>query len=125
MTQHYACKKIVMAWQQEKDGQPGYTVKYEDGYTSWSPAGAFESGYTAIGHVGHLPPFHQRLWAEKELLDEKYSALHDFTFTEKFAALGSVAQLLLLNQMEAMCSYSRILGLRLARLSPPNQNLSQ
>lgn len=26
----------------------GYFVEYEDGYTSYSPAGAFESGYTLI-----------------------------------------------------------------------------
>lgn len=26
----------------------GYYVVYEDGYTSWSPAEAFESGYTRI-----------------------------------------------------------------------------
>lgn len=26
----------------------GYYVKYEDGYTSYSPADAFESGYTLI-----------------------------------------------------------------------------
>ena len=26
----------------------GYYVRYDDGYESWSPAGAFESGYTRI-----------------------------------------------------------------------------
>lgn len=26
----------------------GYYVKYEDGYTSWSPAKAFEDGYTKV-----------------------------------------------------------------------------
>lgn len=32
----------------------GYLVQYEDGYLSWSPAEAFEKGYTPIGdgHVG-------------------------------------------------------------------------
>lgn len=29
----------------------GYVVWYEDGYTSWSPAEAFESGYTMLGNV--------------------------------------------------------------------------
>ncbi|QCW21946.1 hypothetical protein JessAGP_016 [Caulobacter phage Jess A] len=28
----------------------GYFVRYADGYTSWSPAEAFESGYTALTH---------------------------------------------------------------------------
>ena len=27
----------------------GYLVQYEDGYLSWSPAKAFEEGYTRIG----------------------------------------------------------------------------
>lgn len=27
----------------------GYYVVYDDGYTSWSPAEAFEQGYTRIG----------------------------------------------------------------------------
>ncbi|MCP4899882.1 MAG: hypothetical protein GY906_23180 [bacterium] len=26
----------------------GYLVRYNDGYTSWSPSAAFEAGYTAI-----------------------------------------------------------------------------
>ena len=26
----------------------GYYVRYEDGYESWSPAAAFEFGYTAV-----------------------------------------------------------------------------
>lgn len=29
-----------------EDGTGGYYVRYEDGYESFSPAGAFESGYT-------------------------------------------------------------------------------
>lgn len=28
--------------------EDGYIVKYEDGYTSWSPREAFEDGYAAI-----------------------------------------------------------------------------
>lgn len=27
---------------------PGYLVRYEDGYLSWSPVKAFEEGYTRI-----------------------------------------------------------------------------
>lgn len=32
------------------DLRGGYFVKYADGYTSWSPAAAFEEGYTAVVH---------------------------------------------------------------------------
>jgi hypothetical protein len=29
-----------------------YLVRYEDGYVSWSPAAAFESGYTLVEELG-------------------------------------------------------------------------
>jgi hypothetical protein len=35
--------------QRHKPEAGGYYVVYEDGYKSYSPAGAFESGYTLIG----------------------------------------------------------------------------
>lgn len=45
MTHRYIGTKEVTAWPAEKDGKPGYGVKYADGYTSWSPADAFEAAY--------------------------------------------------------------------------------
>jgi Protein of unknown function (DUF2829) len=45
MTHRYIGTKEVTAWKSEKDGMPGYGVKYEDGYTSWSPKDAFEAAY--------------------------------------------------------------------------------
>ena len=45
MTHRYIGTKEITAWQAEKDGAPGYGVKYADGYTSWSPKGAFEEAY--------------------------------------------------------------------------------
>lgn len=45
MTHEYIGTKIITAWPAEKDGQPGYGVKYEDGYISWSPKETFESAY--------------------------------------------------------------------------------
>lgn len=48
MTHHYIGTKIVLAWAAEKDGQAGYGVKYEDGYTSWSPKDVFEAAYRDI-----------------------------------------------------------------------------
>lgn len=49
MTQHYIGVKQVQAWPQEKDGQPGYAVKYPDGYISWSPKATFEAAYLPMG----------------------------------------------------------------------------
>lgn len=45
MTHRYIGTKEVTAWAADKDGKPGYGVKYADGYTSWSPKDAFEESY--------------------------------------------------------------------------------
>jgi len=52
MTQNYIGSKQIVAWEQEKDGQPGYAVKYTDGYTSWSPKDVFEAAYLPQGPDG-------------------------------------------------------------------------
>lgn len=49
MTQTYIGSKQITAWNETKDGQPGYAVKYPDGYMSWSPADAFEKAYFGMG----------------------------------------------------------------------------
>lgn len=49
MTHKYIGTKIITAWSAlGKDGIPGYGVKYEDGYTSWSPKDVFEAAYRDI-----------------------------------------------------------------------------
>ena len=49
MTHKYIGTKIITAWAAAgKDGAPGYGVKYEDGYTSWSPKAQFEAAYRDI-----------------------------------------------------------------------------
>lgn len=49
MTHKYIGTKIITAWVAPgKDGAPGYGVKYEDGYTSWSPKETFEAAYRDI-----------------------------------------------------------------------------
>lgn len=49
MTQPYIGVKQVTAWPAEKEGRPGYTVKYPDGYQSWSPKEIFEAAYLPMG----------------------------------------------------------------------------
>lgn len=46
--QNYIGVKIVKAEPQEKEGQPGYKVKYSDGYVSWSPKETFEKSYRKL-----------------------------------------------------------------------------
>lgn len=43
-TPYYGTKHI-WAYPQTKDDQEGYNVRYEDGYTSWSPKVVFEAAY--------------------------------------------------------------------------------
>jgi hypothetical protein len=45
----YAPMRVAHAYVRKHDPKAGgYYVVYEDGYASWSPAEAFESGYTRI-----------------------------------------------------------------------------
>ena len=56
MTQDYYGTKRVTAWPSERpDGAAGYAVKYEDGYTSWSPKETFEAAYQPLNALsfGH------------------------------------------------------------------------
>jgi hypothetical protein len=48
MTMQYIGTKMVVAWPQEKDGEDGYAVKYDNGYISWSPVNVFESAYLPL-----------------------------------------------------------------------------
>lgn len=71
MTQYYIGVKQVLAWRQDKDGQEGYAVKYEDGYVSWSPKAAFEKAYLLQGNDPTLVPesMLRSLIAEHEVSD--------------------------------------------------------
>lgn len=55
MTKEYYGTKLITAWPQEKDGAPGYAVKYADGYISWSPKETFEAAYQPMDQLsfGH------------------------------------------------------------------------
>jgi hypothetical protein len=53
---YYGTKKVT-AWSQRRANseEPGYAVRYEDGYTSWSPKATFEAAYqpTTALSFGH------------------------------------------------------------------------
>jgi hypothetical protein len=44
----YIGTKIINARPLEKDGKPGYKVRYPDGYESWSPKESFEIAYREV-----------------------------------------------------------------------------
>lgn len=111
MTEQYVGTKIITAWPQEKDGQPGYGVKYSDGYISWSPKEIFDSSYLPMGNQEHLPAFRQRLVGEFVTLCHRTEKLGSF--------LGSVPQLtdteqeMLNAQYIAMQAYADALSRRI------------
>ena len=45
---NYIGVKIEKAEPKEKNGVPGYAVKYPDGYVSWSPKETFEKAYREL-----------------------------------------------------------------------------
>ncbi|WP_373078697.1 Gp49 family protein [Zhongshania sp.] len=49
MEQHYIGCKQISARPEDKDGKPGYAVRYPDGYESWSPKATFEAAYLPMG----------------------------------------------------------------------------
>ena len=45
----YVGSKLIKAYPDAKDGVPGYSVTYPDGYSvSWSPKEAFELAYREV-----------------------------------------------------------------------------
>lgn len=117
MTQHYVTSKIVTAWSEDRQGVKGYAVKYEDGYTSWSPAPQFEAASVALGHIGHLPLHQQRVVAELEQLADRVTKLEAFLHTPLYAGLPDVERTLLKLQADTMVVYMGILNDRVSRFT--------
>lgn len=114
MTQQYIGTKIVTAWPQERDGEAGFAVKYADGYTSWSPAGVFNSAYLPLGHIDNLAPHQKRVRGEHAELAAKLSKLSAFLASPAFWGLEGAERLRLIRQNMAMAGYLEVLGERIA-----------
>ena len=113
MTHEYVGTKIITAWEQDKDDQPGYGVKYEDGYQSWSPKATFEAAYVSCGHIAHLPAHQQRVVAELVALDDRLDKLQRFFSTDMFNGLDASEQTRMRMQANAMAQYSQCLADRI------------
>lgn len=114
MTQEYIGTKQITGWPAMKDGIEGYGVKYEDGYTSWSPKDVFEKAYIGIGQVKELPPHVQRMIGEKAQNDDRLAKLSAFIKTQGFLGLSAKSQELLTTQAGAMGELSAILAERIS-----------
>lgn len=67
---HFAPIPVGQSWIDKHNPEPGgYYVVYQDGYASYSPAGAFESGYTSMDGI---PESEQEI--EKEIQDKNLNA---------------------------------------------------
>ncbi len=72
--QGYAPHSVERSWVKKHDPRPGgYLVIYNDGYQSYSPAKAFEEGYTRINrHSFRIPKLRWiELYGGEELLDQE------------------------------------------------------
>lgn len=117
MTQHYVGTKIIEAWSAQKDGADGYSVKYADGYISWSPKDAFEAAYLPLGRIGELPAHVQRMVGEWVELDSKVSKLGAFIGGAAFEALPEIERHDLAEQLQHMCEYALCLRKRIDRVT--------
>lgn len=119
MTQHYVGTKIVEAWSSEKDGADGYAVKYADGYTSWSPAAAFNEAYLPLGHIGNLPAHAQRIAAEHAQLNDRINKLEAFLLSDRFLSIPVIERADLEEQAKHMNAYFDVLKRRYERAVLP------
>lgn len=115
MTQRYVGSKIIEAWPAQKDSVEGYSVKYADGYISWSPKEVFEAAYIPLGHIGHLPPHVQRMVGELQQLDDKISKLGKFQGTDIYVSLPEDERADLDAQSKCMVGYWNALLSRVDR----------
>ena len=96
MTKLYIGKKIVTAWPAtqtiNRGGQTveedGYSVKYEDGYISWSPKQTFEAAYVLIENTDGFAPHELRVAGEYVDLRNNFEKLGAFFATDIFAGLS-------------------------------------
>ena len=90
----------------EKDN-PGFYVRYQDGYESWSPAETFCKAYK----IADTPL--DRMIIEHQELRDKINKLEKFLSSEGFDSLNYKMQTLLDMQHRIMIEYSLILKERI------------
>ncbi len=108
----YAPFKVSAGYMHKHDPRVGgYYVRYDDGYESFSPAKAFEEGYTRVEG-----DWTDRLREELKQVEERISKLDPFTWNEKMKRMDEVDLALQRVQWHAMSTYLQCLSERLRRL---------
>ena len=90
----------------EKDN-PGFYVRYQDGYESWSPAETFCKAYK----IADTPL--DRMIIEHQELRDKINKLEKFFGSSNFQCLSSRTKELIAMQLHIMIEYSLILKERI------------
>ena len=93
----------------EKDN-PGFYVRYQDGYESWSPAETFYEAYKLAD-----TPLDRLIIEHQELID-KINKLEKFLSSEGFDSLNYKMQTLLDMQLRSLIEYSFILEERISNM---------
>ena len=93
----------------EKDN-PGFYVRYQDGYESWSPAEIFCKAYKLAD-----TPLDRLIIEHQELMD-KINKLEKFLSSEGFDSLNYKMRTLLDKQYRVMIEYSLILKERIENM---------
>ena len=114
----YVSTKIVSAWPEARQDQPGYGIQHADGYQGWSPKELFEASSIVLGHIDDLEPYQQRLLAELAQLDQRINDLRSFLISGKAVQIAGVKEAEQMGlQLHAMELYSALLYQRVAKFT--------
>lgn len=127
MTKSYVGTKIVIAWPATQTinrgantvEEPGYSVKYEDGYTSWSPEATFDAAYLELPNTSGLLPHQIRVVAEFIQNKDRHEKLTAFLRTDTFANLDILEKERLARQCGLMAELSDVLAERIEAFREP------
>ena len=95
---------------ESEKSKPGYHVKYNDGYESWSPSDPFEKVYK----VADTPL--DRMSIEENELADRMEKLYAFIRGDKFKELDNATRAMLAVQYSSMSSYLHVLRLRSTKM---------
>lgn len=116
MSEIYVGTELVMASEADKNGEPGYAVRYQDGFQSWARKKVFEETYFSLGNINAYPDFLKRLIAEYRTLLDKFNKLTLFLSTATESDLLDCHDIRLMEeQRSAMSDLISILNKRVAR----------
>lgn len=127
MTKSYVGTKIVTAWPETRTinrgdsavEEPGYAVKYEDGYISWSPKSSFDAAYLELPDISGLLPHQIRVVAEYVQTKDRYTKLHAFLGTDTFVGLDMHEKERLARQCGVMSELVAVLAERIEAFREP------